>query len=178
MFVTNHVLAGALIGRRYPGRPGAAFLVGLGSHLAMDAVPHWGCDVTVAGGSERFLRAARRDGVLGLVLAGAALLATDRRHRASTAAAISGSVLLDIDKPMEYFFGVNPIPAPVQELHGGIQRESERGMPVEVAAGVLLALAELRSSWRRRHHPAHRLDPGVTGSTWAPWSRPAWRRPG
>jgi len=161
VFVTNHVLAGALIGRRYPGRPATAFLVGLGSHLAMDAVPHWGCDVTVAGGPERFLRAARRDGVLGLVLTGGALLATDRRHRVSTAAAIAGSVLLDIDKPMDHFFGVNPIPALVQDVHGGIQRESERGMPVEWVTGVLLAVAELRALARRRrcHEESMRCSP-------------------
>jgi hypothetical protein len=142
MFVTNHVLAGAVIGNRYPDRPVTAFLVGVGSHLAMDAVPHWGCDASGPDGPEHFFRVARRDGLLGLAVIGGALLVTDRRHRVATAAAIVGSVLLDLDKPAEHFFGVNPFPDAVQRIHGGIQRESRHGMLVELVSGALLALAD------------------------------------
>ncbi len=44
MFVTNHVLSGVVIGRLLEQRPVAAFFVGVGSHLALDMVPHWGCE--------------------------------------------------------------------------------------------------------------------------------------
>jgi hypothetical protein len=150
MFVTNHVLAGAIIGRWYADRPVTAFLIGAGSHLAMDSVPHWGCDAEAPGGPERFLRAARRDGVVGLAAAGGAVLAADRECRVSTMAAICGSVLLDLDKPVEHFFDISPFPAVVQWIHGAIQRESEGGMPMEVATGVLLAVADAWMARRSR----------------------------
>lgn len=41
MLVTNHVLAGAAIGA-LTRRPGVALGLGVASHLAMDAMPHWG----------------------------------------------------------------------------------------------------------------------------------------
>ena len=49
MFVTNHVLSGALIGQALKGRPVAAFVAGIGSHLVLDAMPHWGCDFDAPG---------------------------------------------------------------------------------------------------------------------------------
>jgi len=150
MFVTNHVLAGAAIGNRYAGRPVTAFLAGFGSHLAMDAVPHWGCDVSAPDGPEHFFRVARRDGLLGLAVVGGALLMTEPRRRVASVAAIAGSVLLDLDKPFEHFFGVNPFPDAVQRMHGGIQRESRHGMPVEVVTGALLALANASLTVRDR----------------------------
>ena len=44
MFVTNHVLSGVVVGRLLERHPVAAFVVGVGSHLALDMVPHWGCE--------------------------------------------------------------------------------------------------------------------------------------
>lgn len=152
MFVTNHVLAGAAIGHRWADQPATAFLVGFASHLAIDSVPHWGCAIDTPEGRERFLRAARRDGVLGLAVLGGVLLTTGRGRRVATVGAVTGSVLLDLDKPMEHFFGVNPFPRLVQRFHGWVQRESSGWMPAEVATGSLLALADLariRSDRRR-----------------------------
>jgi hypothetical protein len=148
VFVTNHVLAGVLIGQRFPRRPWAAFLAGCGSHLVMDAVPHWGCDVSVAGGPERFLRAARRDGVLGLAVMSAAVVAVEPERRSATLAAMAGAVLLDLDKPMEHFFGAHPFPVVVQWFHGWIQRESPAGIRTELAAGAALALADTMAMLR------------------------------
>lgn len=179
MFVTNHVLAGAVIGNRYPGRPVTAFLAGVGSHLAMDAVPHWGCDGSAPGGPERFFRVARRDGLLGLAVVGSVLLLTDRRRRVATTAAIVGSVVLDLDKPGEHFFGVNPFPDVVQRIHGGIQRESRSGMPVELAAGALLAFADgwmavenrrnARARGRRRELSMQCSSAGQSPATLVSW---------
>jgi hypothetical protein len=156
MFVTNHVLAGAVIGNRYPGQPVTAFLVGVGSHLAMDSVPHWGCDTVAPGGPESFLRVARRDGLLGLAVMSGALLVTDRRHRLATASAIAGSVLLDLDKPAEHFFGLNPFPDLVQRIHGGIQRETRHGLVVELVSGALLTLVEATTVLGRRRTAQNR----------------------
>lgn len=149
--MTNHVLAGALIGRRFPNRPATAFLVGFGSHLLMDAVPHWGCDFQQPGGPDRFLRAARRDGLLGLALLAGCVWAADRERITATVAAIAGAVLLDIDKPSEHFFDRNPVPDWLQRFHGRIQRESEELMVVELATGLALAIAEFAASGSPRH---------------------------
>ena len=47
--------------------------------------------------------------------------------------------MLDSDKPGEFFFGVNPLPAWLDRFHRRIQRESPEGMRVEVPAGIALA---------------------------------------
>ncbi len=167
MFVTNHVLSGVLIGRSLEGRPVTAFLVGVGSHLALDAVPHWGCDKRAPGGQDRFLRAAKRDGVLGLATMAVATLAVDRRSRGATVAAMAGAVLLDLDKPCLYFVRVNPFPRVVRRIHSLAQNESPEGMPNEVGFGVAVTVVGSIVTWasRRGSGPAGsggRLDASST----------------
>jgi hypothetical protein len=153
VFVTNHVLSGVLVGRLLKKRPGAALLTGLASHLLLDTVPHWGCSVSKLGGkqsyeaprpSASFLTAAKRDGVLGLMAMAAAAIAVERPARTATVLAMTGAVLLDLDKPFLHFFGVNPFPAAVQRLHGWVQNESPGGMANELHFGVAFAAARGR----------------------------------
>ena len=142
MFVTNHVLSGVLIGRLLERRPVAAFLAGVASHLVLDAVPHWGCDFDRPGGAE-FLAVATRDGLLGLTAMTAGALAVDNRSRTATIAAMTGAVLLDLDKPLVHFFGRNPFPAAVRRFHGRVQNESPQGLPNEIRFGFAFAAADV-----------------------------------
>ena len=155
MFVTNHVLSGVLIGRALERRPAAAFVVGVGSHLLVDAIPHWGCDRSAPDAQERFLRVARRDGVLGLGVMAAAALAVDPKARPAVVAAMAGAALLDLDKPIEHFFGVYPFPDPVRRLHVWIQNESTTGLPKELAFGAVCTVidAVVALGSRRRPRP-------------------------
>lgn len=141
--MTSHVLSGVLIGRATRGRPATAFAVGLGSHLVLDSMPHWGCSLADEHSRQGFLRVAKRDGSLGLATIAAALATVDRRDRLATASAIAGAVLLDLDKPCKHFFGFNPFPQPVIRLHSMAQNESPDGMAKEFAYGTLLALADV-----------------------------------
>jgi hypothetical protein len=142
VFVTNHVLSGVLIGRALERRPVAAFAVGVGSHLLLDAIPHWGCDRSADDAGERFLTVARRDGLLGLAAMAAGALAVDRRARPAVVAAMAGAALLDLDKPIEHFFGIYPFPDRIRRLHVWIQNESTAGLPNELGSGMLLAVAD------------------------------------
>ena len=142
MFVTNHVLSGVIIGRFLKRRPVAAFVVGVGSHLALDMVPHWGCDMRSAEGRQRFLRNAQRDGLLGLLVMACAAGAVDRRSRKATIAAMAGAALLDADKPMVFYFRRNPFPRVVRQIHARAQNESAQGMPNEILFGVSCAIAD------------------------------------
>jgi len=142
VFVTTHVLSGVLIGKATQGKPTVAFIAGVASHLVLDSIPHWGCDMCEEGGPERFLRVAKRDGMLGLAAMTAAAFAVDRRARGSTVAAMAGAILLDLDKPFLHFFGVNPLPAVVNRLHKRVQNESPDGMLNEIGYGVLFAAAD------------------------------------
>src|SRR5664280_3352091 len=156
MFVTNHVLSGALIVQVLADRPAAAFGAGVASHLALDAVLHWGCDLEVPGGPERLLRAARWDGLLGLGARAVATAVVDRRTGFATVAAMVGAVVLDLDKPMGHFLGPNPIPEVVNRLHRRVQNECTNGLPKEVLYGTLLAAcdaaaAALRYRQRSQH---------------------------
>jgi len=155
MFVTNHVLSGVVIGRLLERRPVTAFVVGLGSHLALDIVPHWGCDLTTADGRELFLRCAKRDGLLGLLAVACAAGAVDRQARTATLAAIAGAVFLDLDKPSVHFWGYNPFPLAVRQIHTRAQNESPQGMPNEFAFGVTCAIVDavIARHGRRRFSP-------------------------
>ncbi len=142
MFVTNHVLSGVVIGRVLERHPIAAFAVGVVSHLALDTVPHWGCELRTVEDWDSFVRYARRDGVLGLAATLCATGAIDRRARSATLAAIAGATLLDADKPMLYFWGRNPFPRAVRRLHARAQNESAEGMPNEILFGLVCAVAD------------------------------------
>ncbi len=132
MLVTNHVLAGALIGAASPG-PASAFAAGFGSHFAMDVVPHWGDDSI-------FLQVAVPDGLVGATTM-AALFRTARGRRLRVAAGMAGAVLPDLDKPSNLFFGRSPFPARFDRFHVDIQRESTRRLPQEFVVAAVLALA-------------------------------------
>lgn len=153
MFVTNHVLSGVVIGRLLERRPVTAFVVGVGSHLALDMVPHWGCDTRTADGRELFLRNAKRDGLFGLLTMLCAAGAVDPQARVATIAAMAGAALLDADKPVVHFFGRNPFPRAVRRIHARVQKESSQGMPNEIVFGLLCAIADavIAVNCRHRH---------------------------
>lgn len=135
MLITNHVLSGAAIGAA-TGRPAAALPLGVASHFALDALPHWG------GWKNRqhFLRVAVADGLVGLGTMGAAYALAPRSRRAAVLAGMLGAALPDLDKPSRLFFGRSPFPAAVDEFHGRIQDEAPgRFYSHEVLAGALLA---------------------------------------
>jgi hypothetical protein len=160
VFVTNHVLSGMLVGRLFKNRPGTAFVAGVASHLLLDAVPHWGCRVSKRGPKQKvseksalstpFLTVAKRDGVLGLVAMAVGTLAVERPARNATMAAMTGAVLLDLDKPLLYFLRINPFPAVVQRLHGWVQNESPGGMTNELRFGAAFAVADLLTVMQAR----------------------------
>ena len=150
MFVTNHVLSGVVIGRLLERHPVAAFVAGVGSHLALDMVPHWGCGMNGSLDSPLYLRYAKRDGLLGLVVMMSAAGAVDRHARPATLAAIAGAALLDIDKPALYFWQRNPFPLWVQRIHTMVQNESPQGLPNEIGFGVTCAIADAVIALRGR----------------------------
>jgi hypothetical protein len=146
MFVTNHVLAGAVIGTVLRRRPVLAFAVGVGSHVAMDLTPHWGCE---QGDSERFLVVARRDGLIGLGVIGAAI-ATGVPPRRALVAAMAGAALLDVNKPCEHFIGRSPFPEWVDRFHRAIQSERYEEFGTELVAGAALVAAATALLARQR----------------------------
>jgi hypothetical protein len=135
MFITNHVLAGAIAGTVARRRPIAAFGVGVLTHVAMDLTPHWGNATLDRDG---FFVVARRDGLLGLATV-ALVTVAGVPPRQALLAGIAGAAVLDADKPCEYLLGVNPFPRWLDRFHKAIQRESPQGIRVEVAAGTALA---------------------------------------
>jgi hypothetical protein len=155
VFVTNHVLSGALIGRLAERRPVTAFVAGVASHLLLDAVPHWGCDLRRPGGPEQFLVVARRDGLLGLTAIAAIALLTERPARSASLAAMAGAVLLDLDKPLLHFFGRDPFPLVVQRLHRRIQNESPNGLRNEIGFGFAFAALDAVAAGIARHPRQH-----------------------
>ena len=132
MLVTNHVLAGALLGAASPG-PASAFAAGFVSHFAMDVVPHWGADAI-------FLQVAVPDGLVGATTM-AALFRAARGRRLRVAAGMAGAVLPDLDKPSNLFFGFSPFPERFDRFHGRIQTESARRLPQEFVVAAALGLA-------------------------------------
>lgn len=144
--MTSHVAAGALIGRALAGHPVGAFAVGVVSHFAMDACPHWGTPDD-AEHYEDFVRVATCDGCAGLASMALAAGVASGPARRAVVAGMLGAAFVDADKPMVYFFGWNPFPGPVRRLHKRVQNQAEHRLPAEVitAAGlVALAVAAVR----------------------------------
>lgn len=145
MLVTNHVLSGALIGA-VARRPLPAFALGVVSHFALDAVPHWGPFDSRPGG---MLRVAVPDGLAGLAAIGAFAAIAPRERRLSVLAGMAGAALPDIDKPAVLFFNRSPFPRAVNEFHSAIQDEAPDRAHYELAAGAVLAAAALALLRRR-----------------------------
>jgi hypothetical protein len=137
VLLTNHVLSGALIGA-LARRPAPAFAVGVASHFALDAVPHWGD----WGSNRQFLQVAVPDGLISLAVMAALAALTPAERRPAVVAGMTGATLPDIDKPTKLCFGWTPFPGAVDRFHRGIQREAAGRAPFELlAAGVLAAAA-------------------------------------
>lgn len=137
VFITNHVLAGALIGRALPPVPAVA--AGFVSHLVMDNLPHYG-----EGGGPLHLPTARKDGVLGLAGIALCTALTPPAHRPAVLAGIFGACLPDTDKLGEYFVGRSPWPAAFDAFHKRIQREKTDRFPIEVGAALTMLLLARR----------------------------------
>jgi hypothetical protein len=137
MLVTNHVLSGAVIGAA-TRRVAPAFLLGIASHFALDAVPHWG-DWNV--GSPEFMQVAVRDGLTGLAVMSAMTALAPRGRRAAVLAGMAGAALPDLDKPSKIFFGRSPFPRAVDRLHKVIQNEAPHRFKYELAVAVACGFA-------------------------------------
>jgi hypothetical protein len=138
VLLTNHVLSGALIGA-LTRRPLPAFALGVASHFALDAVPHWG----KWGSRRRFLRAAVPDGLASLAVMGTLTALSPADRRTAVLAGMAGAALPDLDKPAWLWFGWSPFPGAVNRFHGRIQREAAGGARLELLAAGALAAAAL-----------------------------------
>lgn len=138
VLVTNHVLAGALVGAVSPG-PLSAFVAGVVSHFAMDSVPHWG-----DGDLRGVLHVAVTDGLVGATALALVTRAVPRSRRTRVVAGMLGAAFPDSDKPWELFIGGSPFPRAFDRFHTQIQRESPRRMPQEVLVATLTTLAVRR----------------------------------
>lgn len=135
MFVTTHVLVGAVIGARTRSAA-AAYGLGVLSHFVMDAVPHWG----PAGDHDEFMRVAVRDGLGGLAALTAVAALSPARSRRSVLAAALGAATPDLDKPFAELTRRQLWPRRVDQFHRMIQRETPRRMRQELATLAVAAL--------------------------------------
>ena len=138
MLVTNHVLSGALIGALIR-RPVPAFAVGVASHFALDALPHWGDWRN----RQHFMSVAVPDGLAGLAAIGAFAAVARPERRLAVVAGMAGAALPDLDKPALMWFGRSPWPDPVNRFHSGIQNEAAHRFRSEMTTMGALALAGL-----------------------------------
>ncbi|HEX4257806.1 MAG TPA: hypothetical protein VH089_22115 [Streptosporangiaceae bacterium] len=134
MLLTNHVLSGAVIGA-VVRRPVPAFVLGVASHFALDAVPHWG----PFRDRRELLRVAVPDGLTALAAMTALAAAARPDRRLPLTAAMFGAALPDADKPVQLLFGRSPWPAAVGKFHGRIQDEAPHRFPHEAALAAAFA---------------------------------------
>jgi hypothetical protein len=137
MLLTNHVLSGAVIGA-VVRRPVPAFVLGVASHFALDAVPHWG---DWKEDNRKFLRVAVPDGLTALAAMAVFAAAAPPQRRLAVTAGMIGAALPDADKPTRLWFGFSPFPAAVGRFHGRIQDEAPGRFPFEAATGAAFAVA-------------------------------------
>jgi hypothetical protein len=160
VLLTNHVLSGALIGA-LARRPSAAFAVGVASHFALDAVPHWGDWASY----RHFLRVAVPDGLISLAAMGAIAALSPAERRPAVVAGMVGAALPDIDKPAKLWFGRSPWPRAVDEFHMRIQPEARGRAHVELLAASAFAVAALTALRRPTRAADNAGRPGWPGRT-------------
>jgi hypothetical protein len=137
MLVTNHVLSGAVIGAGTRRRPACAFALGVLSHFALDAVPHWGKWI----GRPYFMEVAVPDGLTGLAVMGTMTALAPRDARLAVLAGMAGAALPDLDKPSVVFFGRSPFPRAWDRFHMRIQDEAPHRLKYELVAAALFCAA-------------------------------------
>lgn len=135
--MTNHVLSGAVIGAASRRRPASAFALGVLSHFALDAAPHWGKWI----GRPHFMEVAVPDGLTGLAVMGLMAALAPRDARMAVVAGMAGAALPDLDKPGVVFFGRSPFPRVVDRIHMRIQCEAPHRFKYEVAAAAVMSAA-------------------------------------
>src|ERR1700744_1282271 len=106
MLVTNHVLSGAVIGAASRRRPGPAFTLGVLSHFALDAAPHWG----KWRGRPSFMEVAVTDGLLGLAVMGTMTALAPRDARLAVLAGMAGAGLPGLPQPPKGVFRPPTLP--------------------------------------------------------------------
>ena len=158
MFVTTHVLIGAVIGARTRS---AATAYGLGvlSHFVLDAVPHWG----KWGSKRRFLRVAVADGLISLAAMATFATLAPAERRPAVVAGMTGAALPDIRQPTILWFGWSPFPAAVDRFHVRIQREAGGRAHVELLAAGAFAVAALTALRRPTMAVGSAGQPGWPG---------------
>jgi hypothetical protein len=148
MIISSHVGAGALVGMA-TRRPGTALAAGFLSHLAMDALPHWGLG---PGTESTWLPVAKKDGIAGLTAMAVLTASAPRGARLAVLAGMTGACLPDTDKVGRYFAGRSPWPGVFDRFHEKIQNESPDIFAREVAVAAalcVLSTATLRA-WSAR----------------------------
>jgi len=136
VLITNHVLSGALIGA-LTRHPVPAFAIGVASHFALDALPHWG-EWRSRG---HFMSVAVPDGLTGLATMGLLTAVARPEQRLAVMAGMAGAALPDLDKPAMMWLGGSPWPAVVDRFHTEIQDEAPDRCRRELATAALLAVA-------------------------------------
>jgi hypothetical protein len=142
MLATNHVLAGASVGA-VVGDPLVAVVVGVASHILMDAIPHWGGNQREPLDHNTFLRVARIDGFTLLAVFALLAIVAAPDIRWAVLAGAFGALAPDLDKPWEHFFGDRVGHRPLYgywfaRFNAVLQKESPTRWWVEVAAATLL----------------------------------------
>jgi hypothetical protein len=139
VLVTNHVLAGAVIGAAARRRPASAFALGVLSHFVLDAAPHWGKWT----GRPTFMEVAVPDGLAGLAVMGTMTALAPRDARPAVLAGMAGAALPDLDKPSTVFFGRSPFPRALDRIHMRIQDEAPHRFKYEVTAATVFFAAAI-----------------------------------
>lgn len=158
MLISTHVLVGTMLGRLLARRAPSVKLgavevlsvaaVGVASHFACDALPHWGAGLAGGTRDPAFLAVAIPDGLTGLGLLGALTFRERGRRRMLVAACALGACLPDADKVGAFAVGRSPYPGWLDHWHGAIQRESPKLLASDVAiiAAVAALLLKRRST--------------------------------
>ena len=158
MLATTHVLTGALIGR-VARRPGRAAALGVASHIALDAMPHWGMYRTTPHFRAKFLAVAAVDGV---ALSGVLAVMMRQRRPAAEIAGALGALALDLDKPLA-LLGVRQLwPDRVHAVHVGVQRHER---PWRWRIDVAVAAASAVALWTMTRQDAHPAVAARSGDT-------------
>jgi hypothetical protein len=156
MILSTHAIVGGALGSLFPSYPIAAFALGVASHFAIDAIPHWDYplqSISVAPGDCKRLKIDRRllrdVALIGFdACAGVAIVVGLLATPATLMVIVLGALAAMLPDPLQFVHGLYPRQplATLQKFHGWIHTKRRLDWPMGISSQIIVAAVVIEAA--------------------------------
>jgi hypothetical protein len=149
MILSTHAIVGGALASLFPSYPIAAFALGVASHFAIDAIPHWDYplqSISVAPGDCKRLKIDRRllrdVALIGFdACAGVAIVVGLLATPATLMVIVLGALAAMLPDPLQFVHSLYPRQplATLQRFHGWIHTKRRLDWPMGISSQIIVA---------------------------------------